>query len=199
MRMLKYRCCFGELISHVLTFDYLGALGASILFPLVLVPKLGMVRSALLFGIMNTAVALWSTFLFRDQVGPRGALRAACVTALIALGLGMAGAERISAAADNNLFADEVILSKETRYQRIVLTRWKDDIRLFLNTHLQFSSRDEYRYHEALVHPGLAAIPAARSVLGRGGGDGLAVREILKYPAVEKITLLVLDPELIKL
>src|SRR5260370_5866999 len=91
MRILKDRYRFGELISHVLTFDYLGALGASILFPLVLVPKLGMVRSALLFGIMNTAVALWSTFLFRDQIGPRRALQSACVTTLIALGLGMAG------------------------------------------------------------------------------------------------------------
>jgi spermidine synthase len=199
MRILKDRYRFGELISHVLTFDYLGALGASILFPLVLVPKLGMVRSALLFGIMNTVVALWSTLLFRDQIGPRRALQAACLISLVALGLGMAGAERISAAADNNLYADEVILSKETRYQRIVLTRWKDDIRLFLNSHLQFSSRDEYRYHEALVHPGLAAVPETRSVLVLGGGDGLAVREILKYPGVEKITLVDLDPEMIKL
>src|SRR5438445_2789509 len=194
MRLLKDRYRFGELVAHVLTFDYLGALGASILFPLVLVPKLGMVRSALLFGIVNTAVALWSTFLFRDQIGAHRALRGACIAALVALGLGMAGAERISAAADNNLYADEVILSKETPYQRIVLTLWKDDIRLFLNSHLQFSSRDEYRYHEALVHPGLAAIPAPRRVLVLGGGDGLAVRELLKYPQVESITLVALDP-----
>ena len=74
MRILKDRFDFGELVSHVLTFDYLGALGASLLFPLVLVPKLGMVRSALLFGIMNAAVALWSTFLFRDQIGAPGSL-----------------------------------------------------------------------------------------------------------------------------
>src|SRR5215467_9248490 len=150
MRILKNRYQFGELVSHVLTFDYLGALGASILFPLVLVPKLGMVRSALLFGIMNTGVALWSTFLFRDHIGAHLRLRTACVAALLLLGGGMAGAERISAAADNQLYADDVILSRETRYQRIVLTRWKDDIRLFLSAHLQFSSRDEYRYHEAL-------------------------------------------------
>ena len=199
MRILKDRYRFGELVSHVLTFDYLGALGASLLFPLVLVPKLGMVRSALLFGIMNTMVALWSTFLFRDQIGARAPLRAACVAVLLLLGGGMAGAEWISAAADNNLYADEVILSRETRYQRIVLTRWKDDIRLFLSSHLQFSSRDEYRYHEALVHPGLSAIPGARSVLVLGGGDGLAVREILKYPSVEKITLVDLDPEMTRL
>jgi spermidine synthase len=199
MRILKDRYQFGELVAHVLTFDYLGALGASIAFPLILVPRLGMVRSAILFGMINAGVALWSTFLFRDQIGAKAALRAACAVVLIALGAGMAGAEHISAAADNNLYADEVILSKDTRYQRIVLTRWKDDIRLFLSSHLQFSSRDEYRYHEALVHPGLSAIPAPRSVLVLGGGDGLAVREILKYPGVEKITLVDLDPEMTKL
>ena len=105
MRILKDRYRFSELVAHVLTFDYLGALGASILFPLILVPKLGMVRSALLFGMTNAAVALWSTYLFRDQIGARGALRLACAAVLIALGAGMAGAERISAAADNNLYA----------------------------------------------------------------------------------------------
>jgi len=69
----------------------------------------------------------------------------------------------------------------------------------FLNSHLQFSSRDEYRYHEALVHPGLAAVPAPRRVLILGGGDGLAVREILKYPQVESITLVDLDPEMTRI
>ena len=92
-----------------------------------------------------------------------------------------------------------MILSRNTRYQRIVLTRWKDDLRLFLSSHLQFSSRDEYRYHEALVHPGLAALPGARRVLVLGGGDGLAVREILRYPSVEQVTLVDLDPEMTRL
>ena len=199
MRILKDRFQFRDLVAHVLTFDYLGALGASLLFPLVLVPKLGLVRSALLFGMLNAAVALWSTYLFRDQLGARGALRAACLLVLVGLGAGMAGAERITEAADDELYADDVIFARGTRYQRIVLTRWKDDIRLYLSSHLQFSSRDEYRYHEALVHPGLAAIPGARRVLVLGGGDGLAVREILKYPRVEQVTLVDLDPEMTKL
>ncbi|MGH9662624.1 MAG: polyamine aminopropyltransferase, partial [Bryobacteraceae bacterium] len=199
MRILKDRFAFRDLVAHVLTFDYLGALGASILFPVLLVPRLGMVRSALLFGILNAAVALWSTFLFRDQIGARGPLRAASLVVLAALGAGMAGAEWVTSAADDNLYADEVILSKTTRFQRIVLTRWKDDLRLYLSAHLQFSSRDEYRYHEALVHPGLAALPGARRVLVLGGGDGLAVREILKYPSVEQITLVDLDPEMTRL
>ena len=199
MRILKERFQFRELISHVLTFDYLGALGASLLFPILLVPKLGLVRSALVFGILNAGVALWSTFLFRTQLARHHVLRIGCFITLALLGGGMVFADRISSSADNSLYADEVIFSRNTRYQHIVLTRWKDDLRLFLNTHLQFSSRDEYRYHEALVHPGLAALPGARRVLVMGGGDGLAIREILKYPTVESITQVELDPEMTKL
>jgi spermidine synthase len=199
MRILKDRFQFRDLVARVLTFDYLGALGASILFPVLLVPKLGLVRSALLFGLMNAGVALWSTWLFQEQIGRIYSLRASCLVVVAALGVGMVYADWISAAADNSLYADDVIFSRNTRYQHIVLTRWKDDLRLFLNTHLQFSSRDEYRYHEALVHPGLASLPGARRVLVLGGGDGLAVREILKYPQVQSVTLVDLDPEMTRL
>jgi len=199
MRILKERFQFQDLIANVLTFDYLGALGASLLFPLVLVPKLGMVRSALLFGLVNAGVALWSTFIFKGQIRSPARLRLLSVVVISALVVGMVFAERITETADASLYADEVILARNTRYQRIVITRWKDDLRLFLNSHLQFSSRDEYRYHEALVHPGLAAVPNAKNILVLGGGDGLAVREILKYPSVESITLVDLDPEMTKL
>jgi spermidine synthase len=199
MRILKERFQFRDLVSHVLTFDYLGALGASLLFPVLLVPRLGLVRSALVFGIFNAAVALWSTWLFREQIARTRALRAGCVIVIALLGGATVFAERISSAADASLYADEVIFSRDTPYQRIVLTKWKDDLRLFLNSHLQFSSRDEYRYHEALVHPGLAALPGARRVLVMGGGDGLAVREILKYPTIENVTLVDLDPEMTRL
>jgi spermidine synthase len=196
MRILRERFEFRDLVAHVLTFDYLGALGASLLFPILLVPKLGLVRAALLFGLVNAAVALWTTVLFADRIERRRWLQGACVVALAALSVGMVFAGHISDMADNNLYADEVIFSRTTRYQRIVLTKWKDDIRLFLSSHLQFSSRDEYRYHEGLVHPGLAAIAAPRRVLVLGGGDGLALREVLKYPQVQSVTLVDLDPEM---
>src|SRR6187455_2743681 len=58
MRILKDRFEFKDVISNVLTFDYLGALGASLLFPIVLVPRLGLVRSPMLFGAINVGVAL---------------------------------------------------------------------------------------------------------------------------------------------
>jgi spermidine synthase len=199
MRIIRDRYHFRDVIAHVLTFDYLGALGASLLFPIFLVPYLGLVRSAMLFGVINVAVALWSTFLFANQLGAARSLRILSVVVLCGLGVGLAEAKHITAAAEDNIYADEIIFTRDTRYQHIVLTRFKDDIRLFLNSHLQFSSRDEYRYHESLIHPGLSAVPAPRRVLVLGGGDGLAVREILKYPQIESITLVDLDPEMTRL
>ncbi|HEX5868834.1 MAG TPA: polyamine aminopropyltransferase [Longimicrobium sp.] len=198
MRLLQDRLEFKDVVANVLTFDYLGALGASLLFPLVLVPRLGMVRSALLFGIVNAVVALWSIHLFREVIARRRGLVVSSIAVLAALTAGFAGAERITRTAETSLYADPVVLTRNSPYQRIVLTAWRDDLRLFLNGHLQFSSRDEYRYHEALVHPGLAALPGARRVLVLGGGDGLAVREILRYPGVE-VTLVDLDPEMTRL
>ena len=199
MRIIRGRYHFRDVVAHVLTFDYLGALGASLLFPILLVPYLGLVRSAMLFGIINVAVALWSTFLFASQLAKTPTMRALCCIVLCGLGIALAEAKHITTAAEDNIYADEIIFARDTRYQHIVLTRFKDDIRLFLNSHLQFSSRDEYRYHEALIHPGLSAVPAPRRVLVLGGGDGLAVREILKYPPVESITLVDLDPEMTRL
>jgi spermidine synthase len=150
----------------------------------------------MLFGLINAGVALWSTFLFSNQLSSARGLRAACLLVICGLSVGIAEAKRITATAEDNIYADEIIFARDSRYQHLVLTRFKDDLRLFLNSHLQFSSRDEYRYHEALVHPGLAAVPTPRHVLVLGGGDGLAVREILKYPQVETITLVDLDPEM---
>ena len=158
MRIVRDRYEFRDVIAHVLTFDYLGALGASLLFPILLVPRLGLVRSAMLFGLINAGVALWTTYLFAAQLSGIRTLRVSCVVVLCALGIGMADARHITATAEDNIYADDIIFARDTRYQHLVLTRFKDDFRLFLNSHLQFSSRDEYRYHEALVHPILAAV-----------------------------------------
>ena len=196
MRILRDRFEFKDVVSNVLTFDYLGALGASLLFPIVLVPRLGLVRSPMLFGAINVAVALWTTVVLRKALAAQRRLQALAVAALVLLGAGMLWGDDILQLGEGNLYADEIVLARTTPYQRIVLTAWKDDLRLFLNSNLQFSSRDEYRYHESLVHPGLAALPRARRVLILGGGDGLALREVLRYPSVESVTLVDLDPEM---
>lgn len=193
MRILRDRFSFKDVVANVLTFDYIGALFASLLFPLLLVPRLGLVRSALLFGVINVLVGLWSTWLFRDALPRRRSLQITGVLALLVLGGGLWKGQAITTLAEEGMYADPIILARDTRYQRIVLTSWKDDLRLYLNGHLQFASRDEYRYHEALVHPGLAAARARGHVLVLGGGDGLAVREILRYPDVQRVTLVDLD------
>ncbi len=199
MRILKQQFAFKDLVSQVLTLDYLGALAVSLLFPILLAPHLGLSRTSLLFGLLNVLVAAWALWLFRDQLPGQRWLRGQCIAALLALCAGLVAADWLTTLAEDRLYADEILLTRTTPYQRIVVTRWKDDIRLFLNNNLQFSSRDEYRYHEALVHPGLSAVPGARQVLVLGGGDGLAVREILRYPTVERITLVDLDAEMTRL
>ncbi|QRM20868.1 polyamine aminopropyltransferase [Dechloromonas sp. TW-R-39-2] len=194
MRILKRDLDFKDLVSQVLTFDYLGALVVSVLFPLVLAPHLGMMRTGLLFGLLNVGVALWALRVFREQLPGRQALAVQSWAAFGVLLAGFAGAGQLTSLAENHLYADDIVHAESTPYQRIVVTRWRDDLRLFLNNNLQFSSHDEYRYHEALVHPGLASLPWAKRVLVLGGGDGLAVREILKYPNIEAVTLVDLDP-----
>jgi spermidine synthase len=199
LRLLRDRLAFSELVAQVLSLDYAGALVASLLFPLLLVPRLGLIRTSLLMGLANAAVGLWSTWIFRNELARPALLRALGVGAVLALGAGTVAAERITAWSEERLYADEIILTRSSPYQRIVLTRWADDVRLFLNGHLQFSSRDEYRYHEALVHPVLAAHPAPRRVLILGGGDGLAAREVLRYASVTSVTLVDLDGEMTRL
>jgi spermidine synthase len=194
MRLLESRVRFKDLVSQVLSVDYLGALAVSLVFPLWLAPHLGMVRTALLFGLMNVAVALWTLWLFRREVAHAASLWIQGGAVLAFVVGGMVAAGQLTSLAENAMFEDRVVYTQTTRYQRIVLTQWRDDLRLFLNGNLQFSSRDEYRYHEALVHPGLATLPWARRVLVLGGGDGLALREILKYPNIESVTLVELDP-----
>src|SRR5436190_1531374 len=194
LRILKGRLEFKDLISKVFTFDYIGALLASLLFPLVLVPYCGLARSGFLFGILNGAVGLIALWTLRDQVRGARALQIQGILVLALLGAGFAYSEQIVTWSEASAYGEEIIFAKSTPYQRITITRGGDDLRLYLNNNLQFSSRDEYRYHEALVHPGLARLPNARRVLVLGGGDGLAVREILRYPRIENITLVDLDP-----
>src|SRR5690242_10038771 len=105
MRIVKDRYHFRDVVAHVLTFDYLGALGASLLFPILLVPRLGLVRSAMLFGIINAAVALWSTFLFSRQLAAARALRAVSLAVLSILGVGLLEAKHIHTAAEDNIYA----------------------------------------------------------------------------------------------
>ncbi|MDQ6629680.1 MAG: polyamine aminopropyltransferase [Pseudomonadota bacterium] len=206
MRILKRHAGSGSghgglrtLVSQVLTFDYLGALAVSIAFPLIFVPQLGLIRTGAVFGLMNAGVAAWALWLFRHELRRIGAQAVACIATIAALLGAFVYAEHLTSWAEDRFYADRVIYSASSPYQRIVITSSRAGIRLFLNGNLQFHSRDEYRYHEALVVPALSAAVAPRRVLVLGGGDGMAAREILRYPSVESITLVELDPHMTRL
>lgn len=194
MRILKRNASLKDLVSKVLTFDYLGALAVSLAFPIVLVPQLGLVRTGLLFGFMNAAIAVWALVLFRHELRRLRAHAWACALVLLALGSGLVGADQLTKLADDHFYQDRIVLSSSSPYQRIVVTQGRQGARLYLNGNLQFAQSDEYRYHEALVHPAMAAHGAPKKIAVLGGGDGMAVREVLKYPSVQAVTLVELDP-----
>ena len=193
LRILKDQFPFSDLISKVLSLDYLGGLVASLLFPLWLVPQVGLMRSSFVFGVLNLLVAIWTCHLFREQ-HRRPMLTVQAYFVLVLLLAGLAFSEVLLDFSEQGLYRDPVIFARSSRYQRIVVTHAQGEMRLFLNGDLQFSSLDEYRYHEALVHPGLAAVVSPRQVLVLGGGDGMAVREVLKDQRVQHVTLVDLDP-----
>lgn len=199
LRLLKDELRFEDLVSRVLSLDYIGALAASLLFPLVLVPKLGLMRASFLFGLLNAGVGLLALRMLRDQVRQPRLLLAAAVGVLAMLAGGLLASERLQAWTERAAYAENIIYARSSTYQRIVLTRQQDDLRLYLNGNLQLSSRDEYRYHEALVHPALSLSPSPRRVLVLGGGDGCAVREVLRHATVERVQLVDLDPEMTRL
>ncbi len=202
MRILKDELDFKELVARVLTFDYIGALAASLLFPIFLVPTLGLVRTSLVFGILNASVAIWGTWLLLPLLKPHKVklLRIKAGIVIVLLAIAAIKADYLTVLAEEALFTDTIIYAKSSSYQRIIVTRGRTGFGLFLNGNLQFNSFDEYRYHEALVHPAMLSFDEKpKRVLVLGGGDGLAVREILKYASVEKVTLVDLDPAITEL
>jgi spermidine synthase len=157
-----------------------------------------MIRTGLLFGLMNATVALWALWLFRHELRHFAAHTLACGLTLAVLLGGFAAAGTLTTLTEDKFYNDRIVFTAASPYQRIVVTNAPGEgragHRLFLNGNLQFAERDEYRYHEALVHPAMAAHGAPKKVAVLGGGDGMAVREILKYPGVDSVTLVELDP-----
>jgi spermidine synthase len=188
-------------IGTLLAADYIGAFVVGLAFPLWILPTVGKIDAALLFGAVNViggAMVLW---LMRRHVSrpALGWLSAAMACVLAALGLAAVKASAFEVNTRQALYDDPIALTEQTRYQEITITRSLDgrDTRLFLNGDLQFSSVDEYRYHESLVHPAMAG-PRERALI-LGGGDGLAMREVLKYPDVREAVEVELDPRMVQI
>jgi spermidine synthase len=190
----------GRLVADLNAADYAGALVGGLAWPFVLLPLAGQVRGAAWTGVVNlVAAALVAAFLLRDQLGPRAraGATAGLLGAAVLLTVLLVEADDLVADSRQRLYADPVVADVPSVHQQVVLTRRGDDLRLFLDGDLQFSSIDEHRYTETLVHPALARDPARVLVLG--GGDGLAARELLRHPSVREVVQVELDPAVLEL
>ena len=192
----------GSAVADLFAADYVGALLGGLAFPFLLLPVFGQLRGALVVGALNAAVALAVVFaVFGRELRRRSrfAVGAGAAVVLLVLVFWYAVSAPFEVTARQQLYRDPIVSATRSQYQEIVLTSTPrgDDVRLFLNGDLQFASSDEYRYHEALVHPTLAGTRS--SVLILGGGDGLALREVLRYSDVGAVTVVELDPKVVAL
>ncbi|WP_106746199.1 polyamine aminopropyltransferase [Yoonia maritima] len=195
-RVLSERSTTRESIADVLSLDYIGALIGSVAFPILLLPSLGLITASFAIGLINSSVALLNVFMLRDHLDAPKRLLGYVVATIVMLFTLTLLASKITAFAQDHLYFDRVVWREQSQYQSLVVTNtWqKNDVRLFIDGHLQFAQADEFRYHEALVHPVLSWGTPPETVLILGGGDGLAIREVLKHPSVTSIDIVDLDP-----
>ena len=183
-------------ISSAMEKDYYGSLAGGLFFAFIGLPYLGLTYTPIVLGTVNFIVAIILLYVVWSEIPKNRKPRFAAYIAfvLIILGLTSVFSHRVVEWGDRIRYQDNVVYSEQSRYQKIVLTYSKGDYWLFLDGHQQLSTLDEVLYHEPLVHPVMALHGTAKRVLVLGGGDGAAVRELLKYPNVEDITLVDLDP-----
>jgi len=201
-RILEDDYSLKDNISTILTFDYLGALIATILFPFFLLPFVGIYKSSLLFGLLNILVGIATFIFFQKEIAlPKLKKRIFFLISAILISIivySIAVSTSFMKRWNDGIFKHQVIYNKQSSYQDITLTKNANEFRLYLNGAIQFSSRDEYRYHESLVHLAMMQHPHPKKILLLGGGEGLAAREILKYD-VEKIEIVDIDPAITQL
>lgn len=177
-------------LSNVLSLDYIGGLLATLIFPFILLPFVGLYYSSLIFGILNIVLGLVISFKFLDFSKKTFAFG---ITALIGLLVLVGYGGKLLKVWDNAIYKSPIVLNEQTPYQKIVVTKKQEDVRLYLNRVIQFSSLDEHRYHESLVHISLGAHKNPKNVLILGGGENLASREVLKHNTIEKIDVVDID------
>ncbi len=188
-------------LSNVLSLDYLGALGATMIFPFFLLPWVGVFLSSLVFGFVNVAVGALNLWIFSDKIESKQKRKYWFLIGLVSLFFitTIFFSNKLLSQWHDGLYRDRIIYSETTPYQTLVLTKGKEDIRLYIDRVIQFSSVDEYRYHEALVHIPMSLAPYKKQVLILGGGEALAAREVLKYNKLEQVNVVDIDPAIFEL
>lgn len=180
-------------IATMMEKDYYGALLGGLFFAFFALPHLGLTYTPIVLGTVNFLVAtilLFFCFPLLERKKTIVAVFSLCALFLVSLFI---LAKPIIMYGEQRQYRDKIIYARQTPYQKIVMTQWKGYYWLYINGQEQFSSFDEEKYHEPLVHPAMKLTIDRSDVLILGGGDGLALREVWKYPDVKKVTLVDLD------
>ncbi|MFD6292985.1 polyamine aminopropyltransferase [Streptomyces sp. NPDC060205] len=192
----------GGAVADLFAADYVGALAGGLAFPFLLLPLLGQLTATLITGTVNAiAGAALVLGLFRQDLTRRGRWLLVVANLLVLALLASAAVlvDDFERSARHAMYGRDVRVAMHTDVQDVVLTGGTDGsgLDLYLDGRLRVSGSDERRYHEALVHPAMNG-PHAR-VLVLGGGDGLAVREVLRHRGVRRVDVVELDTEFVEL
>jgi spermidine synthase len=184
-------------LGLILKMDYIGSFIGALVWIFVLPRFFNLLEISFFLGIINAGVALFTWYWFKDWMKYPVIIPVVALGVIFVLIIGIMNGEKLAITAEQKLFKDPIIYTKTTPYQRIVFTEsHTGNLYCYINGKLQFASLDERIYHEFMVHPVLANAQSRKNILVLGGGDGLAVREILKYDDVESVTLVDIDPEM---
>ncbi len=184
-------------LSGILRMDYIGGFFGALFWLYLLIRFRNISQIGLVFGIFNLMATFWAFYYFRTLTRYTFVFLLTIVLVLSICFCSLFFIPKWTLFFEQQLFRNQVVFSKTTPYQHIVLTKSSSGIfYCYINGNTQFSSFDEHIYHEMLVHPAMLAAKSHANILILGGGDGLALREILKYKTVEKVTLVDIDPQM---
>ncbi len=184
-------------LAAVLKMDYVGSLAGALIWIFLLPIFFEQIQAAFVLGALNILVAAFTLVFFKKMLKLKLLLIISILLASTSIFIGYINAKDWRVYSEQYLYRDLVVFSETTQYQHIVITQSRsNDISCYINGHLQFNSIDEYIYHENLVHPAFAVAPFHKNILILGGGDGLALREVLKYKDVENVMLCDIDPQM---
>jgi len=183
-------------VASVMEKDYYGSLVGGVFFAFIGLPYLGISYTPFVLGVTNFIVAIWLFYKMNKAVKlyRKKLLQLFGVLVSLILVLGFLYTDEIIYIGEQHKYKDKIIFEKQSKYQKITITQWKNDYWLYINGNEQLSTFDEFLYHEPLVHPIMNLVKEHKNILILGGGDGFAVKELLKYENVEKITMVDLDP-----
>lgn len=187
-------------LAQVLKMDYVGALAGALIWTFLLVRYLSIDRISFILGLVTIASAVLCFFLYRTRLSSPRIRIVEIFVGMVLVTIGLVIGRDLTLKAEQFLYRDPIVTSLTTPFQHIILTENREgNLRCYINGHLQFNQADEFIYHENLVHPAMHLAKQRERVLILGGGDGLALREVLKYSDVRSVTLVDLDPMMTQL